>query len=90
MLLDPDNDVDTDMLLKINDAYYSGCNAMQTHRIAKRRDTNIAVLEAVSEEINNSIFRKGHTGLGFSSALIGSDMAFDFKIFSQCVDVCSI
>ena len=39
---------------------------MKRHRITKRRDTNITVLEAVSEEINNSIFRKGQTGLGFS------------------------
>ena len=90
ILLDSDNDVDNDMLSKINDAYYSGCNAIQTHRIAKKRDTNIAILEAVSEEINNSIFRKGHTMLGFSSALIGSGMAFDFDIFKQCIDNCSI
>lgn len=90
VVLDADNDVDSDMLQKINDAYYSGCDAVQTHRIAKKRETRVAVLDAVSEEINNSIFRKGHTALGFSSALIGSGMAFDYKLFVECINSCSL
>lgn len=45
--------------------------------------TDIAVLNATSEEINNNIFRKGHTRMGFSSALIGSAMAFDFGMFHE-------
>lgn len=65
VILDADNVVKPDFLQKINDAFYSGCLAIQTHRVAKNRDTNTAVLDAVSEEINNSIFRKGHTRLGF-------------------------
>lgn len=39
----------------------------------------------VSEEINNSIFRSGHTRLGFSSALIGSGMAFDYDWLIQYI-----
>lgn len=81
VIMDADNLVDNDFLDKINDAFYSGCSAVQTHRVAKNRDTNTAVLDAVSEEINNSIFRKGHTQLGFSSALIGSGMAFEYELF---------
>lgn len=81
VIMDADNLVDPDFLNKINDAFYSGCAAVQTHRVAKNRDTNTAVLDAVSEEINNSIFRKGHTQLGFSSALIGSGMAFEYALF---------
>ncbi|WFE83640.1 glycosyltransferase [Parabacteroides chongii] len=81
VIMDADNLVDYDFLNKINDAFYSGCSAVQTHRVAKNRDTNTAVLDAVSEEINNSIFRKGHTQLGFSSALIGSGMAFEYELF---------
>lgn len=81
VIMDADNLVDNDFLNKINDAFYSGCSAVQTHRVAKNRDTNTAVLDAVSEEINNSIFRKGHTQLGFSSALIGSGMAFEYNLF---------
>lgn len=83
VIMDADNLVDHDFLNKINDAFYSGCSAVQTHRVAKNRDTNTAVLDAVSEEINNSIFRKGHTQLGFSSALIGSGMAFEYELFKE-------
>ena len=85
VILDADNLTDNDFLEKINDAFYSGCSAVQTHRVAKNRDTNIAVLDAVSEEINNSIFRKGHTQIGFSSALIGSGMAFEYELFKDCI-----
>lgn len=85
VILDADNLTDDDFLEKINDAFYSGCSAVQTHRVAKNRDTNIAVLDAVSEEINNSIFRKGHTQIGFSSALIGSGMAFEYNLFKECI-----
>jgi len=35
----------------------------------------LALLDGISEEINNNIFRKGHQTLGLSSALIGSGMA---------------
>jgi cellulose synthase/poly-beta-1,6-N-acetylglucosamine synthase-like glycosyltransferase len=38
-------------------------------------------LDAVSEEINNNIFRKGHRVLGLSSAIIGSGMAFEYDYF---------
>jgi cellulose synthase/poly-beta-1,6-N-acetylglucosamine synthase-like glycosyltransferase len=56
---------------------------MQAHRTAKNIDTDTSILDAVSEEINNSIFRKGHVNLGLSSALIGSGMAFDYKWFKS-------
>lgn len=85
VIMDADNIVNTSFLNKLNDAYYSGCLAIQTHRVAKNRNTSTAVLDAVSEEINNSIFRSGHTHLGFSSALIGSGMAFDYDWLKQYI-----
>lgn len=85
VVLDADNIVNPDFLEKINDAFYSGCLAIQTHRIAKNRDTNTAVLDAISEEINNAIFRKGHTRLGFSSGLSGSGMAFEYELFKNMI-----
>ena len=54
---------------------------MQGHRIAKNVNTSFAILDAISEEVNNNIFRKGHRKLGLSSALIGSGMAFDYAAF---------
>lgn len=85
VILDADNLVDVDFLDKLNNAFYSGCSAIQTHRVAKNRNTSTAVLDAVSEEINNSIFRQGHTRLGFSSGLIGSGMAFDYDLFKESI-----
>ena len=36
-------------------------------------------MDAVFEEINNNIFRKGHINLGLSSALAGSGVAYNFE-----------
>lgn len=83
VIMDSDNLVHTDFLNQINQAYNAGCLAIQGHRLAKNRNTSTAVLDALSEEINNSIFRKGHVRLGFSSALIGSGMALDYRWFKN-------
>ena len=89
IILDADNIVKNNYIEKINDAIYAGCSAIQTHRVAKNRDSSIAVPDAVSEEINNSIFRKGHTRLGFSSALSGSGMAFEYGLFKNIIQGCN-
>ena len=49
--------------------------------MAKNLNTGMAYLDAISEEINNSIFRLGHVNLGMSAALIGSGMAFEYPLF---------
>lgn len=86
VVIDADNVVDRTFLQSINDAYCSGSKAIQAHRTAKNTDTDIAILDALSEEINNSIFRLGHINCGLSSALIGSGMAFDYKWFKDNVN----
>ena len=79
IILDADNIVDPEFLANINDAYESAATkAIQAHRISRNRDTNAARLDAVFEEINNNIFRKGHINLGLSAALAGSGVAYDF------------
>ncbi|MEA4967573.1 MAG: glycosyltransferase, partial [Bacteroidaceae bacterium] len=85
VIMDADNIVKKDFLNEINNAYDAGNKAIQAHRVAKNRDTDMALLDAVSEEINNSIFRRGHVRIGMSSALIGSGMAFDFIWFKNHV-----
>jgi cellulose synthase/poly-beta-1,6-N-acetylglucosamine synthase-like glycosyltransferase len=83
VVLDADNVVGSDFLFNLNNCHYSGSKAIQAHRVAKRIDSELAVLDAISEEINNSIFRKGHINIGLSSALIGSGMAIDFNWFKE-------
>lgn len=89
VILDADNTVDSHFLQEINNYYDAGCLAIQAHRIAKNRNTPTAILDAIFEEINNSIFRTGHVRLGISSALIGSGMAFDFDWFKKNVSLLS-
>jgi hypothetical protein len=49
--------------------------------LQKNTNNSWAILDAISEEINNNIFRKGHRVLGLSSAIIGSGMAFRYNYF---------
>ncbi len=83
MILDADNVMKPDVLSKINMSFENGFLAVQGHRTAKNLNANFAILDALSEEINNNIFRKGHRVLGFSSALIGSGMALDYNLFKK-------
>ncbi|MBX9850572.1 MAG: glycosyltransferase family 2 protein [Cytophagaceae bacterium] len=84
LVLDVDNIMAKDFLEKINATFVrTGVKALQGHRIAKNLNTNFAILDGISEEINNHIFRKGHRVLGLSSGLIGSGMAFDYAYFKE-------
>lgn len=86
LILDADNIVDQDYLQKVNDAFeIAATKAIQTHRISKNRDTTVARLGAIFEEINNAIFRRGHINMGLSSALAGSGTAYDFNWFKTNV-----
>ena len=81
LVLDADNIMEFDFIERVNEAFNRGYKVVQGHRIAKNTNTPMAILDAISEEVNNHIFRKGHRVLGFSSALIGSGMAFDYEFF---------
>ena len=83
VVLDADNLMARDFLYKVNMAFEDGFTAVQGHRTAKNINNSWAILDAVSEEINNHIFRKGHRALGLSSAIIGSGMAFDYSYFKN-------
>ena len=82
LVLDADNLIPPTYLAELNQAFANPeVEVVQTHRVAKNVNNNMALLDAVSEEINNSIFRLGHVNLGLSSALIGSGMAFHYSLF---------
>ena len=82
LILDADNVIPYNYLKDVNDLYACpGVEIVQTHRIAKNLNSDMALLDAMSEEINNTIFRLGHVKLGMSAALIGSGMAFQYDLF---------
>ena len=80
VILDADNIVTPDFLSRLSHITRPDI-AIQCHRTAKNSDNDIASLDALSEEINNNIFRKGHNRIGMSSALIGSGMCFAYRWF---------
>lgn len=84
-IIDADNIVNEDYIVSLDDCFENGAEVVQAHRTAKNVDTPIAVIDAAAEEINNSIFRKGHCVVGISSALIGSGMAFPYEWFRNKV-----
>lgn len=82
VVLNPGNIVEPEFLTQLNDAYEAaGTKAIQCHMLSQNRDTISARLSAIFEEINNSIFRRGHVTLGLSAAASNSAMAFDFNWF---------
>lgn len=86
VILDADNIVDSEFLTNVNDAYETAATkAIQLHRISRNRDTAAARMDAIFEEINNAIFRKGHINVGLSSALAGSGVAYDYAWFKTNV-----
>lgn len=80
VILDADNIVALNFLSQLNQIARPDI-AIQCHRTAKNANNDIAALDGLSEEINNSIFRRGHNRIGMSSALIGSGMCFAYRWF---------
>ena len=86
IVLDGGSIVDTDFLEKMNEAFEAaGTKAIQAHRISRNRDSTAARMGAVFEEINNTIFRRGHIALGLSAGICGGGYAMDFNWFKDNV-----
>ena len=85
VIMDADNVTTPYFLTEVNRSFDSGLQAVQARRTGKNLNTDIAILDSVSEEINNSIFRSGHNAIGLSASLSGSGMAFDADWFKQNV-----
>ena len=86
VILDADNIVTPDFLSRLSQIARPDI-AIQCHRTAKNANNDIAALDGLSEEINNSIFRRGHNRIGMSSALIGSGMCFEYDWFRTNVTI---
>lgn len=85
VILDADNVVEPDFLKRLDAVCQQGHQAIQCHRTAKNSGNSIAALDGISEEINNSLFRRGHSCVGLSAGLIGSGMCFDYDLFAKDV-----
>ena len=85
VIMDADNRTIPSFLSQINNAFNNGTIALQAHRTTDSELSDIALLDCISEEINNGIFRKGHNAVRLSAALAGSGMAFNAKWFKDNV-----
>src|SRR5690606_27488157 len=83
IILDADNIMESDFLDKMNSLALQGFKAIQGNRSPKNENTSIALLDGLSETINNFIYRQGTVSLGMSSSLNGSGMFFDYKILKK-------
>lgn len=84
VILNAGDIVEPEFLEQLNEAYESaGTRAIVTHKMPRNRDTSSARLSTIFEEINNSVFRRGHIFLGLSSALMGSGVAYEFSWYKK-------
>jgi len=86
IILDADNIPAPGFVDQLIQQLNAGFLVVQGHRTAKNSNTTLAVLDGISEEVNNAIFRKGHRALGLSASLIGSAFAFDFHLFRSMMN----
>lgn len=86
IVLDADNCIDKSMLQKANNYLMSGARIIQAKRVAKNENNSMSRLDALSEIINNHIFRKGQRALGFSASLIGSGMIMEMNLFRMVME----
>jgi cellulose synthase/poly-beta-1,6-N-acetylglucosamine synthase-like glycosyltransferase len=83
VVFDIDNVAAPDYLHHINNYLHAGNKVIQGHRVAKNTETPVAILDAISEEINNHIFRKAQQVFNLSAAIIGSGMALEYHLFKE-------
>ena len=86
VLLDAGDVVEPEFLEQMNMAYEAArTKAVQAHKLSLNRDTTSARLSAVFEEINNSIFRRGHIAVGMPAAIASSGIIFEFNWFKNYI-----
>ncbi|MEO0897495.1 MAG: glycosyltransferase [Bacteroidota bacterium] len=83
LILDADNHVKPEFLEQVVMRWKEDTEIAQCHRTAKNKDTGVALLDTISEEVANHIFSKGHRAIGLSSRLVGSGMVFKYPLFKS-------
>ena len=86
VILDADNIMEEGFLANVSTYYSKGYLAIQGQRVAKNKNTSMAVLDGLSEAINNHIYREGTSALHLSCSFIGSGMAIDYKLMTSTLE----
>ena len=83
VILDADNVMELSYLERMNESLSSRVRAIQGQRKPKNQNNSLAILDGVSEAINNHIYRQGTVALGLSSSISGSGVVFDFNLLKE-------
>lgn len=83
LVLDADNVMEENFISRMNDLYEAGYRAIQGRRAPKNENTPMALLDGLSETINNFICRQGTVAIGMSASLNGSGMLFDYSVYKR-------
>jgi cellulose synthase/poly-beta-1,6-N-acetylglucosamine synthase-like glycosyltransferase len=83
IVLDADNVMETNFIASMNDLFATGVKAIQGRREPKNENNSMAVLDGLSETINNFIYRQGTVALGMSASLSGSGMGFKYDTYKR-------
>ncbi|MEG0038716.1 MAG: hypothetical protein RR711_06030 [Bacteroides sp.] len=67
------------LLSSINEVYDAEITAIQLHHIIEPRSTRKLRYQAITEEVNQTIFRHGHIQMGLSSGCSSMDMAVELR-----------
>lgn len=86
VILDADNVMDIDFISKINAIVSPAIRAVQGQRKPKNQNNSLAVLDGVSEAINNHIYRQGTVSLGLSASISGSGVVFEYPLFKEKIN----
>jgi cellulose synthase/poly-beta-1,6-N-acetylglucosamine synthase-like glycosyltransferase len=83
LVLDADNIMEPDFIRKMNNLFNLGYRAIQGKRDAKNENTSMALLDGISETINNFIYRQGTVSINMSCSLSGSGMIFEYGMYKK-------
>jgi len=85
VLIDKDNLLQENFLMRVNQRFQEGHLAVQGRRRPFNLDTNAACFDYVSETMNDQMLRAAKAALGLSAEVSGSGMAFDFKTYKRAI-----
>ena len=83
VILDGDNVMEPDFLDKINKVVSPAVRAVQGQRKPKNQNNSLALLDGISEAINNHVYRQGTYALGLSASINGSGVVFDYAVLKK-------
>lgn len=83
VFMSPSETVHPNFLAEVNKVLQAGIRFFQLHKRPVNLEKASTILSCAIEEINNSIFRKGHVACGLPSALSNSAIALDYNWYKN-------